>query len=103
MSQGNDQQGSGGGISRSKLVQRLLATGSNLPAFVNDLIHTQAVGVAGTEAAGFLIERGADEKGEPQLGLRPIAHIRPDQSTAETRAAAIQAFQSLVGRCVAEG
>jgi len=70
---------------------------------VNDLIHTQAVVVAGTEAAGFLIERTADEKGEAQLGLRPIAHIRPDNSNAETRAQAIQAFQGLVGRCVAEG
>ena len=101
-SQGNEGQTTGN-VSRSKLVQRLLATGSNLPAFVNDLIHTQALIVAGTEAAGFLIEKANDEKGEPTFGLRPIAHIRPDQSSAETRAAAIQAFQGLVGRCVAEG
>ena len=104
-SQGNEgqQQTTGGGISRSKLVARLLATGANLPAFINDLIHTQAVTVAGTEAAGFLVERGQDDKGETTFGLRPIAHIRPDQSTAETRAAALQAFQELVGPCVAQG
>jgi hypothetical protein len=102
-SQGNEGQQTSGGISRSKLVQRLLATGSNLPAFVNDLIHTQAVVVAGTEAAGFLIERATDDKGEATFGLRPIAHIRPDNSGAEARQAAIQAFQGLVGRCVAEG
>ena len=33
----------------------------------------------------------------------PIAHIRPDQSTAEIRAAAIQAFQDIVKPCVAAG
>ena len=61
-SQGNEEQKqgvSGGGVSRSKLVQRLLATSANLPGFINDLIHTQAVVVAGTEAAAFLIERTA--------------------------------------------
>ncbi|HYO10058.1 MAG TPA: HlyD family efflux transporter periplasmic adaptor subunit [Tepidisphaeraceae bacterium] len=105
-SQGNEgqqQTGISGGVSRSKLVQRLLATTANLPGFINDLIHTQAVVVAGTEAAGFLIERTTDDKGEPQFGLRPIAHIRPDNSSAETRAAAITAFQGLVGQCVAQG
>lgn len=103
-SQGNEgqQQGSGG-VSRSRLVQRLLATSANLPGFVNDLIHTQAVVVAGTEAAAFLVERTADEKGEAQIGLRPIAHIRPDSSTAETRAAALHAFQELVTPCIQQG
>jgi biotin carboxyl carrier protein len=97
-------------------VQRLLATSANLPGFVNDLIHTQAVVVAGTEAAGFLIERtaagpdGQGPDGAPAAGgdaapfsLRPIAHIRPDSSTAETRAAAIQAFQELIFPCVQQG
>ena len=102
--QGNEGgQQQGGGISRSRLVQRLLATSANLPGFVNDLIQTQAVVVAGTEAAAFLIERTANEQGEAQLGLRPIAHIRPDTSSAETRAAAIHAFQELIGPCVAQG
>src|SRR5438309_6560865 len=47
------QQGSG----RSKLVQRLLGSSNNLPQFLNDLLNTMAVVVAGTEAAGFLVER----------------------------------------------
>jgi biotin carboxyl carrier protein len=111
-SQGTEPQGGGGAISRSKLVQRLLATSANLPGFVNDLIHTQAVVVAGTEAAGFLIERIAGPDGQlpegapenaPPFSLRPIAHIRPDSSTAETRAAAIQAFQELIFPCVQQG
>lgn len=83
---------------RSKLVQRLLDAGSDLPAFLTDLLTTQAVTVAGTEAAGFLIERG-----EPQFSLRPIAHIRPDDSDAQTRAAAVQAFQEIIRPCVAQG
>ena len=111
-SQGNEGQGGGGAISRSKLVQRLLATSANLPGFVNDLIHTQAVVVAGTEAAGFLIERHIGPNGErpegmpadaPPFSLRPIAHIRPDNSTADARAAAIQAFQELIFPCVEQG
>lgn len=122
---------------RSKLVQRLLAASGNLPQFVNDLLNTMAVVVAGTEAAGFLIERrqiaadtapGAAGDGDGQaaqtadpdepitneqpapapqlpgntvgLALRPIAHLRPDDSDAETRAAAIKAFQEIVLPCV---
>jgi multidrug efflux pump subunit AcrA (membrane-fusion protein) len=115
-SQGNEgqRQGSGGvasGISRGRLVQRLSASSANLPAFINDLIHTQATWVAGTEASAFLIERAAPgtpgPDGQPiadgTFSLRPIAHIRPDNSSAETRQAALQAFQNLVGQCVAEG
>jgi multidrug resistance efflux pump len=83
------------GISRSKLVQRLLATSANLPAFINDLLTTQAVVVAGTEAAGFLLERA-----EGGFGLKPIAHIRPDQSDSETRQAAIRAFQEIISPCI---
>src|SRR4051812_17397431 len=86
------------GTSRSKLVQRLLATTANLPGFINDLLHTQAVVVAGTEAAGFLIERAEDK-----FGLRAIAHIRPDNSSPETRQAALQAFQEFIQPCVAQG
>ena len=69
--------------SRNKLVQRLLAAGSNLPAFVADLITTQAVVVAGTEAAGFLLE--ASNEGEGSVQLKTIAHIRPDNSPADVR------------------
>ena len=104
----NDNQGGGGQISRSKLVQRLLATSSNLPAFVNDLIHAQAVHVAGTEAAAFLIERnvgpdGNPPDGQPLFSLRPIAHIRPDNSSTDARAAALQAFMELIRPCIEQG
>src|SRR5687768_13012508 len=86
------------GISRSKLVQRLLATSANLPAFINDLLTTQAVVVAGTEAAGFLLEKGAGDGGG--FGLKPIAHIRPDQSDSETRQAALNAFTEIIKPCI---
>ena len=98
---GADQQGRPVG-NRSQLVQRLLDHSVNLPAFVHDLLQTQAVTVAGTEAAAFLIERApANENGGGGgIAFRPIAHIRPDQSTPEVRAAAIQAFQDIVKPCV---
>jgi RND family efflux transporter MFP subunit len=80
---------------RSKLVQRLLTASANLPQFINDLLTAQAVVVAGTEAAGFIVER--TEQGQT---LRNIAHVRPDESTPETRAAAISAFQEIVKPCV---
>ena len=54
--QGGDQQGRPQG-NRSQLVQRLLDHSVNLPAFIHDLLQTQAVTVAGTEAAAFLLER----------------------------------------------
>src|SRR3712207_252068 len=100
-SQSSQQQQGGSsaaspGSNRSQLVQRLLDSSSNLPAFVNDLLTTQAVTVAGTEAAGFLLERGENNS----VGLRPIAHIRPDNSSPETRAAAIAAFTDLIKPCI---
>jgi len=78
------------------MVQRLLDA-PNLPAFVNDLITTQATTVVGTEAAGFLVER-AD--GGP--GFRLLAHVRPDASTKDVREAAVKAFMDLVKPCVVE-
>jgi biotin carboxyl carrier protein len=97
-------------ISRSRLVQRLLAAGSDLPAFVRDLLTTQAVVVAGTEAAGFLIEmvqasEPEEEGGAPkpaEMRLQLIEHIRPDQSTQEIRSAAIQAFADIVKPCIVQ-
>ena len=86
-----------GGIARAPLVQRLLDA-PNLPQFIQDLITTQATTVAGTEAAGFLIERG-----EEGAGLRLISHVRPDNSSADQRAAAVQAFVDLIKPCVSEG
>jgi len=88
----------GSGGNRHQLVQRLLDSSASLPAFINDLLTTQAVTVAGTEAAGFLLERNGE-----QATLRPIAHIRPDQSAPEVRAQAIAAFQDLIKPCVEQG
>jgi biotin carboxyl carrier protein len=94
------------GISRSRLVQRLLAAGSDLPAFVRDLLTTQAVVVAGSEAAGFLIEMPpADQAGNgkpPEPKLRLIEHVRPDNCTPEVRAAALKAFQDIVKPCIVQ-
>jgi biotin carboxyl carrier protein len=96
-------------ISRSRLVQRLLAAGSDLPAFVRDLLTTQAVVVVGTEAAGFLIEMVQAEaaaEGAPakpaEMRLQLIEHIRPDQSTPDVRSAAIQAFADIVKPCIVQ-
>lgn len=93
------KQTPGSGGARAALVQQLLDA-DNLPAFLNSLLTTQAVMVAGTEAAGFLIEGASAEQ---QFSLRPIAHIRPDNSDADTRAAALAAFQELVHPCVTQG
>jgi multidrug efflux pump subunit AcrA (membrane-fusion protein) len=81
---------------RSKMVQRLLDASNNLQTFLKDLLTTQAVLVAGTEACAFLVERD-EERG---IGLRLISHVRPDESDAETRQAAIRAFQNIVQPCV---
>jgi multidrug efflux pump subunit AcrA (membrane-fusion protein) len=103
-------------------VQRQLDASANLPQFVHDLIQTQAVTVAGTEAAAFLIERQAPAEKEASesdgeqdaaqiaadaaaavaasFGLRPIAHIRPDESGADIRAAALEAFKEIIKPCI---
>jgi multidrug resistance efflux pump len=86
-----------GGIARAPMVQKLLDA-PNLPAFLNELITTQATTVAGTEAAGFLIERGGEG-----FGFRPIAHVRPDASTPEVRDAALKAFMELIKPFVTGG
>jgi len=93
--QGSQSQQQGVG-KRSKLVERLLDASANLPAFMKDLLGTMAVTVAGTEAAGFLIERGEAE----QMGLRVITHIRPDESDDDVRAAAIKAFTEIIVPCI---
>jgi multidrug resistance efflux pump len=98
-SQGSESSQASQQPSRSKLVQRLLTASSALPAFVHDLITTQAVVVAGTEAVGFLIEKGA----ENTFSLRPIAHVRPDNAPEEVRQQAIAAFQEIINPCVAQG
>jgi len=97
-SQNSESSQQQSGSSQSKLVQKLLLGGPNLQQFVHDLLTTQAVMVAGTEAAGFVVERK-----ESEFSLRNIAHIRPDNSTAETRAAAIAAFQEILRPCIVQG
>ncbi len=82
---------------RSKLVQKLLDASASLPQFMNDLLTTQAVIVAGTEAAAFLVERK-----EEGISLRPVAHIRPDDSDQETRQAALRAFHNIVQPCAVQ-
>jgi RND family efflux transporter MFP subunit len=64
---------------------------------MKDLLGTMAVTVAGTEAAGFLIERGEQPD---QAGLRVITHIRPDESDEEIRQAAIRAFTEIIVPCI---
>jgi hypothetical protein len=81
-------------------VQKLLSAAESLPQFIEDLLKTQAVVVAGTEAAAFVIEKITEQK-EP--GLRPISHIRADNSNAETRAAALSAFQQIIKPCLSQG
>jgi multidrug resistance efflux pump len=98
--QQQQQQQAASPASRNKLVQRLLAAGSNLPAFIADLITTQAVVVAGTEAAGFLLEAGS-EQGTAQL--KTVAHIRPDNSAPEVREQALNAFREIVTPCLQQG
>jgi multidrug resistance efflux pump len=88
------------GAARSRLVQKLLTASDSLPQFIEDLLKTQAVVVAGTEAAAFLIEKQQDQK-EP--ALRSIAHIRADNSSPETRAAALAAFQQIIKPCLEQG
>ena len=83
---------------RAKIVQRLMDSAASLPAFIHDLLVQQATMVAGTEAAAFLIQ----QQGE-QLALQTVDHIRPDESDPQTRQAAIQAFQNLVGPCATQG
>ncbi len=100
-------QGSGSGQQqasgkRSKLVERLLDASANLPSFMKDLLNTMAVTVAGTEAAGFLIERQGDPNTPGPVSLRTVTHIRPDESDDEVRAAAIQAFQEILLPCIAQ-
>jgi biotin carboxyl carrier protein len=97
-SQQQRAQQPGTGSGRAQLVTQLIEA-ANLPAFMNSLLTAQAITVVGTEAAGFLIERGEGDA----LNLRPIAHVRPDASTPEARTAALDAFQNLVKPCIAQG
>ena len=94
-----DQQKQESRITRARLVQRLVANDGNLPEFMHDLITTQAVVVAGTEAAAFLLE-GPGQDGKPEL--RTVAHIRPDNVEDAIRRQALMAFREIVAQCIAE-
>ena len=91
----NDTSRTGTTDARPKLVQRLLGAGDNLPAFLQDLLNTQALVVAGTEAVAFLIDRV-----EGAVRLVPVVHMRPDQASDEVRKAAVAAFIQLLMPCV---
>ena len=83
---------------KAKLVQRLVSNDGDLPQFMHDLITTQAVVIAGTEAAAFLLENNREGKTE----LRTVAHVRPDNSEEAIRRQAITAFREIVTQCVSE-
>jgi hypothetical protein len=107
-SQGTGETQAPGAVTKhSKLVERLLNASSSLPAFIHDLLTTQAVVVAATEAAAFLIEAGgaAEDKaaGQEGPGLRPVSHIRPENANPATRGAALSAFKQIVTQCLAQG
>jgi biotin carboxyl carrier protein len=98
----SSKDGQGQNSSRARLVQRLMAAASNLPQFLHDLLMAQAVHVAGTEAACFMIEAqpSQENSAEQEATLRLVDHIRPDSSAPEVRQQAIQAFQEIVRPCV---
>src|SRR4051812_31203093 len=88
-------------VPRARLVQKLMAAGADLPAFISALIETQGIVVAGTEAAAFIIEPGDAPQQQPVEGepaaapnfkLRPVAHVRPDDSDPDTRQRALDEF-----------
>jgi multidrug efflux pump subunit AcrA (membrane-fusion protein) len=76
----------------------LLATSAGLPQFLQDLLTPHPAQVAGTEAAGFLIE-----KTEQGVGLKVVAHVRNDNAPAETRQQALNAFAEMMKPCIEQG
>ncbi len=84
---------------RSRLVTRLLQPTPDIRQFLHDLVHTQAIVIAGTEAAAFLLV--PNEQG--QMAMENIAHIRPDSSTPDVRQAALKAFADITAACIKEG
>lgn len=86
------------------LVRKLMQQVADLPQFLHALISQQAMVVAGTEAACFLVEPGGqDAQQQPTFGLRPVAHLRNDNSSQETRQAALKAFSELARPAVQQG
>jgi biotin carboxyl carrier protein len=83
-------------LSRVHQLQKAIQHAPDLPQFLHQVIYLQAVTVAGTEAAAFLVKPG-EQSG---FLLELMDHIRPDESTEEVRNAAIQAFKEIVRPCV---
>lgn len=83
-------------LSRVQRLQKLIQHAPDLPQFLHEVIYQQAVTVAGTEAAAFVIRPG--EQSGFLLDL--VDHLRPDESTEDVRAAAINAFKEIIRPCV---
>jgi hypothetical protein len=98
--QGNEKALQAQGSSLTGLVQHLLLATDSLPEFIKSLLKAQALMVAATEAAAFLVEAQKDQN-EP--ALRVIDHIRSDNAPAEARAAALAAFQQFIKPVLAQG
>ena len=60
--QQREQQEQQQAIVRSRLVAKLLNPVPDIREFLYNLVYTQAVVVVGTEAAGFLVEPGQEER-----------------------------------------
>jgi putative hydrolase of the HAD superfamily len=68
-----------------------------LEAERDKLMCKMASSIGGTELAAFVFSQTlAGQR------LRAVVHIRPDSSDAETRAAALAAFQEIIAPCIAQ-
>jgi AICAR transformylase/IMP cyclohydrolase PurH len=76
------------------IVQRLSNPSNDLSAFLKELLIVQAVTVAGTEAIVFTLDN------DPNRLKALVEHIRPDESDANIRAAAVKAFTDIIAPCV---
>jgi hypothetical protein len=65
-----------------------------LTPWLKERLTHQAIAAAGTEAVCLELKRLGEE-----VEFRPLVHIRPDNSNAETRAAAIRAFREICIPC----
>ncbi|HQY87266.1 MAG TPA: HlyD family efflux transporter periplasmic adaptor subunit [Tepidisphaeraceae bacterium] len=97
--QQRQQNQSNQAMQRSRLLHKLLAPNPDIRQFIADLVYIQAVTVAGTEAAAFILEPG---KEEGEANLINVAHIRPDQSEEGVRQQALKAFADIATTCIRE-
>ena len=85
-------------VSGSTLLKHLMEA-ATFADFMKALLTAQAITVAGTEAAGFVVQRGANDA----MSLWAVAHVRPDEASDKARTAAMSAFEELVRPCVEQG